>query len=125
MSAEFVLDTDWLNKKGACLVNARNAVRLRSCCPGTASDVDLGTFHLPYRQSIPKEIYAHATYVELSSVRLPGSMEGNHLSPQQVLSVGDTRRNVNDLVSLVVDDFVCSPVAVAVAVFLDLEPERT
>ena len=51
-------------------------------------------------------------------------MQGDHLSPKQVLAIGDARGDANDLVSFVVDDSVCGPVPIAVSALLDFEPSR-
>lgn len=51
-------------------------------------------------------------------------MERNHLSPQQVLSRGDTGWDGYCVYAAVVDDLGCSPVASVVTILLNLEPGR-
>lgn len=49
-------------------------------------------------------------------------MERDHLSPQQVLSWGNTGRDGNCVDTTVANDLGCAPVTSVVTVFLDLEP---
>jgi hypothetical protein len=52
-------------------------------------------------------------------------MKGDHLGSEKVLTIFDTLRNVDDLVSLVVDDRVGPPSRALQAFLLNLEPERS
>ena len=52
-------------------------------------------------------------------------MQGNHLGTEEVLAVRDARRDVNEVVAAVGDDGAGAPLAVVVAVLLDLEPTPT
>lgn len=49
-------------------------------------------------------------------------MQRNHLSTQEILSVGDAVGDLDGVDSGVVDDLGCAPGAVGIPVFLDLEP---
>lgn len=49
-------------------------------------------------------------------------MKGNHLSAQKVLTVSNTLGDLNNLVTLVVNDLVGGLFAVLVIAFLNLEP---
>lgn len=61
-------------------------------------------------------------HVKLGATRGARSMERNHLSPQQVLSWGNTGRDGNCVDTTVANDLGCAPVTSIVTVFLDLEP---
>lgn len=52
-------------------------------------------------------------------------MEGDHLGSEKVLTILDTLRNVDDLVSLVIDNRVGPPSRPLQAFFLNLEPKRS
>lgn len=49
-------------------------------------------------------------------------MESDHLSPQQVLSWGNTGRDGDCVDAAVANDLGCAPVTSVVPVLLDLEP---
>lgn len=49
-------------------------------------------------------------------------MKSYHLGSEKILAIFDTGWDVNDLVSLVLNDHISGPFSVRVSAFLDFEP---
>ena len=63
-----------------------------------------------------------STYIKLSSVGVPSSVESNHLRSKKVISVRNALRNGNDLLASVLDDLFGPPDAAVVSIFCNFEP---
>lgn len=92
-----------------------------------ANDVDLSAFHLREKivsiWTVPWTIAT--TYVELSTRVRTGTVEGDHLRAQKVLTRLNTLGNADGVDALAVDDLLGTPDTVGEAVLLDLEPAAT
>lgn len=111
---------------GADLVNARDAVSRRRGGSCASHNVDLSA---PERDvmSVSERRAAvmirwDSLHVQLGPTGRASSMQGNHLSPQQVLSRGNAGRDGYRMYAAVADNLGSAPVTSIVAILLDLEP---